>query len=114
MFYLYIPIFAFFMISFTGLVYAQPLEFIDATVISYEDNQATVKINWNSDPNIANYEIGCVSCMPNFSNYVETESITLSNVTPLPNTHYALLYLIALDSNGEIITAKQIIIDLDN
>ena len=111
--YLYIVIFAFFVVSFTGLAHAQPLESIDATVVTYDDNQAMVEIAWNTDPNIANYEIGCVSCMPNFSNYVETESITLSNVTPLPNTHYALLYVIALDSNNEIITAKQIIIDLD-
>ena len=112
--FLYIAIFAFFVVSFTGLAYAQPLESIDATVVTYENNQAIIEITWNYDKNITNYEIGCVSCMPNFSNFVETESITLSNVTPLPNTHYALLYLIALDSNNDIIAAKQIFIDLEH
>ena len=112
--FLYITFIAFFIVSFTGLAYAQPLESINATVVTYENNQAIVEITWNHDQNITNYEIGCVSCMPNFSNFIETESITLSNVTPLPNTHYALLYLIALDSNSEIITAKQIIVDLNN
>ena len=112
--YLYIAIFAFFVVSFTGLTYAQPLESIDATVVTYENNQAIVEIIWNYDQNITNYEIGCVSCMPNFSSNVETESITFSNITPLPDTHYALLYLIALDSDSEIITAKQIVVDLNN
>ena len=112
--FLYIGIFTFFVASFIGLAYAQPLESIDATVVTYENNQAIVEITWNHDPNITSYEIGCVSCMPNLSNFVDAESITLSNVTPLPNTHQALLYLIALDSDNEIITAKQIIIDLDN
>ena len=67
--YLYIVIFAFFVVSFTGLVYAQPLESINVTVVTYENNQAIVEITWNHDPNVSNYEIGCVSCMPNLSNF---------------------------------------------
>ena len=114
MVYLYLMIFSLFVGSFAGLAFAQPLETIDIAVIDYDYNQATVNIIWNYDQNVTNYEIGCVSCMPNISKSVESESITLSNVTPLPNTHYALLYLIALDSNSEIITAKQIIVDLNN
>ena len=114
MIYLYVAVFTLFAFSFIGLTYAQPLDSIDVSVKYYENNHAVVEINWNSDENIANYEVGCVSCMPNFSESVSVERVTLSGITPLPNTHDALLYVIALNSDDEIITATQIIVDLEN
>ena len=114
MIYLYMAFFTFFALSFVGLTYAQPLDSIDVTVLQYENNQAILEIYWNSYENILNYEIGCVSCMPNFSHYVDANHITISDVTPLPNTHNAMLYVIALDSDDEIIAAKQIIVNLEN
>ena len=112
--FLFLVIFALSIVFFSGLSYAQPLESINTTVLDYDNNHATISIDWNYDQDVANYEIGCISCMPNISQFVTSEGVTLSDVTPLPNTHYALLYLIALDSNNEIITAKQIIVDLNN
>ena len=52
--------------------------------------------------------------MPNISQSVESENITMFNITPLPNTHNAILYLIAFNSDNETIAAKQIIVNLEN
>ena len=111
--FLYMMIFTLSVFSFSGLAYAQPLETISTTVVEYDHNQAIVSISWNYDQTAASYEIGCVSCMPNVSKSVTSESITMLGIAPLPNTHTALLYLIAYDSEGEINNAKQILINLE-
>ena len=102
-------------IFFPGLSYAQPLETIDAAVVDYDNNQATVSVSWNYDQTISNYEIGCVKLYAKCFKVCKSESVTLSGITPLPNTHTALLYtLIAYDSDGEINNAIQIFVDLEN
>ena len=105
-------IFALSVVSFTGLAHAQPLETIDIAVVDYDNDQATINIVWNYDQTTTNYEVGCVSCMPNISKSVGYEGVVLSGITPLPNTSNALLYVIAFNSDGEINNAKQILIDL--
>ena len=110
----HLMIFTLFAASFVGLASAEPLETIDIVILDYENNKASVSITWNYDESIANYEIGCVSCIPNISKSVSSENIILTGVTPLPNTQNAMMYLIAYDSNGEIINAKQLLVNLSN
>ncbi len=81
-------------------------------VLNYDGVSATVKIKWNSDV-VVKYEIGCVSCMPNISEITLENNITLDNVTPFPNTKNAMLYIIAYDSNDEIVDAKQILVNIE-
>ncbi|MGI9566213.1 MAG: hypothetical protein ACR2LL_04270 [Nitrosopumilus sp.] len=95
-----------------GYAHAQ-LDNASIAVFEFEGDSATVQITWNSDMTVAKYEAGCVSCMPNISEFSsEDNSMILNNVTPFPNTSNALLYLIAYDSQDEIIDARQILVDL--
>lgn len=82
-----------------GYAHAELLDNASITVLEFEGGSATVQITWNSDVTVAKYEAGCVSCMPNISEFSsEDDSMILNNVTPFPNTSNALLYLIAYDS----------------
>ena len=94
------------------MAYAQPFETIDVKIIDYEQDRATISITWDHDGTIENYEIGCVSCMPNITEFVSSNNVVLNDVTPLPNTTNAMLYLIAYGPEGEIVSAKQLLIDL--
>ena len=94
-----------------GIAYAEPLEDIQTSVLDYENNYATVQLTWNFDDAISNYEIGCVSCIPNFSESTTNSEIILQNITSLENG-LALLYIIAYGDNDEIITAKQVTLEL--
>jgi hypothetical protein len=94
-----------------GIAYAEPLEDIQTSVLDYENNYATVQLTWNPDDTISNYEIGCVSCIPNFSESTTNSEIILQNITSLENG-LALLYIIAYGDNDEIITAKQVTLEL--
>ena len=95
-----------------GLTYAQPLADIEVDVLDYTNDSATAKISWNADQTATKYEIGCVSCTPNITKHTTGNSFTLSNITVFPNSSYAMLYLLAYDSENELINAKQVILDL--
>ncbi len=92
--------------------FAESLDNIRTSVSNYDGNSATVKITWNYDDQATNYKIGCVSCSPNTEKFTTGNSITLNNVTPFPNSSNAMLYVITYDSENEIITAKQLIVNL--
>ncbi len=92
--------------------FAESLDNIQISVSNYDGNSATVKITWNHDDKATNYKIGCVSCNPNTEKFTTGNSITLNNVTPFPNNSDAMLYMIIYDSENEIISAKQLIVDL--
>jgi len=94
-----------------GYAYAEPLS-VNVEIIEYADDSATVKMTWNDDPSVFKYEIGCVSCSPNVSEISMDNNITLNDVSTFPNTSNALLYVIAYDSEDEIVDAKQILIDV--
>lgn len=100
-----------FLIASFNTVYAQPLDDVSTTILESEDSDVSVQLTWNHDDVISNYEIGCVSCIPNFSESTVNDEIVLQNVTSLKNG-LAILYVIAYDSNDEIVVAKQILVDL--
>ena len=108
-FVLTLPIFL--VVLGVGYAYAEPLS-VNIEIIEYTGNSATVQMTWNDDPSVSKYEIGCVSCSPNVSEISMGDSITLNNVSTFPNTSNALLYVVAYDSQDEIVDAKQILIDV--
>ncbi len=91
-------------------VYAQPLQEVSADVLEFDGTFAVVEISWN-DNGASYYEAGCVSCMPNLSDITNENSLILNGVTSLAGGN-ALLYVIAYDDADEIISAKQIMIQL--
>ena len=93
--------------------FAESLDNIRISVSNYDGNSATVKITWNHDDKATNYKIGCVSCYPNTEKFTTGDSITFNNVTPFPNGSFAMLYVIAYDSQNEMISAKQLIVNLN-
>lgn len=105
-----IPVFLF--VFGVNVAYAESLNEISITVLEYSESSATVEIIWNHDETVTKYEIGCVSCMPNISEFVYTDSIIIKNVIPFPNTSNAMLYMIAYDSNDKITNVKQILVDI--
>ena len=106
--FLLIPLFVFSI----GTAYAEPLENIQTSVLDYDDYSATVQLDWNNDEMVKKYEIGCVSCIPNVVQFSIEDNFTLKNVTAFTNSSYAMLYIIAYDSDNEIINAKQVILEL--
>lgn len=98
-------------VIFSNQAFAEPLDTVRTSVSNSNNNSATVKITWNHDSAAKNYEIGCVSCTPNTIKSTTSDSITLNNVTPFPNGSYALLYVISYNSQNEIISAKQLIVN---
>ena len=95
-----------------GMAYAEPLENIQTSVLDYTNNTATVQITWNADENASSYKIGCVSCFPNTLESTSENSIVVSNVTPFPNGSIAVLYGLAYDLENNLISAKQIFVNL--
>ena len=106
--FLILPLIAFGM----GMVYAEPLEEIQTSVLEYSNNTGTVQITWNEDDSVVFYQIGCVSCFPNISESTSENGIVLENVTPFPNGSIAVLYGLAYDVENNLIAAKQIFVDL--
>ena len=98
---------------FSNQAFAEPLDSVKTSVSNYNGDSATVKINWNNDSSAKNYKIGCVSCTPNIVTFTSGDGITLNNVTPFPNGSYAMLYVISYDSQNNIISAKQLIVNLN-
>ena len=92
--------------------YAEPLDDVRVNVLEYDGNSAVVQMTWDNDETLTKYEMGCVSCIPNTSEFTSENKIILDEVTPFPTTSKAMLYLIAYDSQEEIIDARQFIIDL--
>ena len=93
--------------------FAESLDNVRTLVSNYDGNSATVKITWNYDDQATNYKIGCVSCNPNTVKFTTGDSITFNNVTPFPNGSSAMLYVITYDSQNEITSAKQLIVNLN-
>lgn len=91
-------------------VHAQPLQKVNVDILESDGIFATVNISWNEN-GASYYESGCVSCMPNLSDTTTTNTLILNNVTPLADGN-AWLYVIAYDDDDEIISAKQIMIQL--
>lgn len=96
-----------------GFAYAEPLDNANTAVLNYDGVSASIEIEWNFDETVTKYDIGCVSCMPNTLETTSGSNIALDGVTPFPNTSKAMLYIIAYDSNDEIINAKQILVSLE-
>ena len=101
-----------FLITSLNNVYAQPLNDVTTTILESEDSDVSVQLTWNHDDAVSDYEIGCVSCIPNFSENIVDDEIVLQNVTSLENG-LAIFYIIAYDNNDEIIMVKQILLELD-
>ena len=95
-----------------GIAYAEPLENVQTTVLDFSNNTATVKITWDADETVSSYKIGCVSCFPHIIESTTENTIVIGNVTSFPNSSLAMLYGIAFDLEEEIISAKQILVDL--
>ena len=95
-----------------GTAYAEPLEEVSASILESTDSVASIEISWNNDSSVSSYEIGCVSCIPNFSENTTNDKAILNGVTSFENGT-ALLYVIAYDENDEIISAKQVVLDLN-
>jgi len=95
-----------------GLAYAEPLDETNVTTLNLNGTSTTVEMTWNHDDGVAKYKIGCVSCMPNITEFTSENSIRLDDITSFPNTTNAMLYIIAYDVNDEIIHAKQLLVSL--
>ncbi len=100
-------------VIFGNQAFAEPLDNVKTFVSNYDGDSATVKITWNHDDIAKNYTIGCVSCNPNTVKSISSDNITFNNVTSFPNGSFAMLYLITYDSQNEIISAKQLIVNLN-
>lgn len=94
-----------------GTAYAQPLDEIDTTVLESDGSMASVQLIWNYDGAVSYYEVGCVSCAPNFSENTSDNEIILSDITSLENG-LAVLYVIAYHDDRETITVKQVMLEL--
>ena len=95
-----------------GVVYAEPLDNLQTSVLDYSNNTATVLITWDADEEASSYKIGCVSCFPNTVEPTSENNISISNVTPFPNGSMAMLYGLAYDIENNLIAAKQILVYL--
>ena len=92
--------------------FAESVNDVIITVVDYDGNSATVEATWNSD-DVATFELGCVSCIPNFSETTSASSLSLEGVTSLPNNSNAVLYLLGFDMDGELVHAEQILVNLE-
>ena len=97
---------------FVPFAYAESHDGVTANVLESDGTSAKIEMTWISDDASVKYEVGCVSCMPNTSEFVFEDNVILEGVTSFANTNDAMLYLISYDSNDEIIHAKQIIVSL--
>ena len=102
-----------FFIAGMGFAFADPLDNVRTEVLEFDGNSATIKISWNQEESISEYEVGCVSCSPNISETTTKDNIILSNLTSIGDNSTVLLYLIAYDSENEIVNAEQIFVELN-
>lgn len=101
-----------FLITSLDAVYAQPLDDVTATLLESENSGVSVQLTWNHDDAVSDYEVGCVSCIPNFSENTVDDEMVLQNVTSLENG-LAIFYIIAYDSSDEVVIVKQVLLQLD-
>ena len=99
----------------TGITYsyAEPLDTLKASVLEYDGSSATVELTWNVNDSISNYDVGCVSCVPNTVQNTSSSNIIVDGVTPFTDSSTAMLYVLAYNSENEVIQAKQIILNLE-
>ncbi|NND85728.1 MAG: hypothetical protein HKM23_00030 [Nitrosopumilus sp.] len=95
-----------------GVAYAEPLDDVRTEILDFNGSSATIQVSWNQEDMVSQYEIGCVSCFPNISKVTTENNIILNEVTPIGEKSIALLYVIAYDSESEIIKANQIFVEL--
>jgi len=95
-----------------NFAYAEPFDGLEYSVLDYNQISATIHMNWNNDAGISQYQVGCVSCMPNTFEVTSVDEVSLSNISPFPNSSVAMLYILAYDYENDIIAAKQIFVDL--
>jgi hypothetical protein len=95
-----------------GFAYAEPLDDVRTEILEFNGSSATVQVSWNQDDSVSQYEVGCVSCFPNISKVTTENNAILNEVTPVGDKSIALLYVIAYDSENEIIEANQIFVEL--
>ena len=100
-----------FLITSLDAVYAQPLDDVTTIILESEDSDVSVQLAWNHDDAVSDYEVGCVSCIPNFSENTMNDEIVLQDVTSLENG-LVIFYIIAYDSSDEVIIVKQILLEL--
>ena len=100
-------------VIFGNQAFAESLDNVQTSISNYENNSATIQVTWNYDAGTVNYKVGCVSCNPNTAEFTTDDNIILHNVTPFPNSSFAMLYVISYDSQNDIIFAKQLIVDLN-
>ena len=93
--------------------YAETFDDLTASVLEYDGNSAQVQLTWNFEESASKYNVGCVSCMPNIVQSTSASDIVLENITPFPNSSNAMLYVIAYDSDNELLKATQIILNLE-
>ena len=111
--YRFLGLIPLFFIAGMGFAYAEPLDNIRTEVLEFDGNSATIEISWNQEELVSEYEIGCVSCSPNISETTTEDSIILGNLTSIGENSAVLLYLIAYDSENEIVNAEQIFVELN-
>jgi len=96
-----------------GLAYAEPIDATVAEVLEFDDYYAIVKLSWNQDKSVSQYEMGCVSCFPNISETTTENSIVLNDLISIGENPTILLYIIAYDFEDAMINAEQIFIELN-
>ena len=106
-------IFALFFITGIGYSYADPFEVMKTDVLEYDGTSATVQFTWNSDESVSNYDVGCISCIPHIVQNTLSSEATMDNVTPFNQSSIAMFYVLAYDSENNVIQAKQIILNLE-
>lgn len=70
--------------------FAMPLESVSVNVIENDGNKAKMELSWNHN-GASYYEAGCVSCIPNFSDDTEQNTMILENVTPFADGDICLM-----------------------
>ena len=109
---IFLAILVFLFVFGVNFAHAESLNEINTIVSEYDEISATVEILWNHDETVTKYEIGCVSCSPNFSNNTIDDEIVLQNITSL-ESGFAVFYVIAFNADDrEIITVKQVMLEL--
>ena len=96
-----------------GYSYAEPFDTLKASVLESDGDSAVVQLTWHANESVSHYDVGCVSCVPNTVQSTIPPNIVLESVTPFPNSSTAMLYVLAYNSENEVIQATQIILNLE-
>jgi hypothetical protein len=96
-----------------GYSYAEPFDTLEASVLEYDGDSAVIQLTWHVNESVSHYDVGCVSCMPNVVQSTISPNIILEGVTPFTNSSTVMLYVLAYNTENEVIQAKQIILNLE-